>query len=252
MTLTPSLPAATLTVSGLTMRFGGLVAVESVSFTAPSDRITAIIGPNGAGKTTLFNCMTGFYKPTEGTVTLQRDGSTIALTGLPPHRIARAGLARTFQNIRLFGTMTVFENILAAADQGQGDPRQQAEIWLDRLGLSDYANRVASTLPYGLQRRLEIARALATGPSFLCLDEPAAGLNPGEAAALRKLLRSLRDEYNVGLLLIEHNMRVVMDISDHIVVLDYGRMIAEGPPDVIRTHPAVIRAYLGEPEKESA
>jgi len=251
------------------MRFGGLTAVDDVSFEALDRRITAIIGPNGAGKTTLFNCLTGFYRATSGTMTLARGGVAVALTGLPAHRIARLGIARTFQNIRLFATMTALENLLVAQHarlmqascfsikgllglpsyrRAEKAAIEQARLWLERMGLLEVADRAAGTLPYGMQRRLEIARAMCSEPCLLCLDEPAAGLNPNESAALRASLAKIRDEYKIGILLIEHNMSVVMGLSDHVVVLDYGKKIAEGAPEQIRHNPEVIRAYLGEPE----
>jgi branched-chain amino acid transport system ATP-binding protein len=252
------------------MRFGGLYAVQDVGFAAQDRQITAIIGPNGAGKTTLFNCLTGFYRPTAGSMLLHRGGRVIELAGKPAHVSAAHGLARTFQNIRLFAAMTALENLLVAEDCALsaasgltigallGLPRyrraeaaalERATAWLEKLGLREVANRPAGELPYGLQRRLEIARALCTRPALLCLDEPAAGLNPRESAELRDILRRIRDEEQIGILLIEHDMSVVMGLSDHIVVLDYGRKIAEGTPQDIRANPAVIRAYLGEPEE---
>jgi len=260
---------AILSIDGLTMRFGGLTAIDAVSFEVRPAAITALIGPNGAGKTTLFNCVTGFYRPTQGSIRLNRDGGQLQLAGLPNHRIARLGVARTFQNIRLFGRMTVLENLLIAqhADLMRasffsvagilGLPRyrkaeakaiETARYWLDRVGLTARANDPADTLPYGDQRRLEIVRALCTSPRLLCLDEPAAGLNPRESADLAALIRAISAELDLAVLLIEHDMSVVMGISDHIVVLDYGRKIAEGPPAAIRADKAVIAAYLGQPE----
>jgi branched-chain amino acid transport system ATP-binding protein len=266
-------PPILLDVEHLTMRFGGLTAVDDVSFKAYDRRITAIIGPNGAGKTTLFNCLTGFYRPRAGTMTLYRNGATAALAGLPAHRINRLGIARTFQNIRLFANMTALENLLVAQHvrlmrasrfsfagllnlpsyrQAEKAAIDKARLWLGRMGLEDVANRAAGTLPYGMQRRLEIARAMCADPCLLCLDEPAAGLNANESAALRVALAKIRDEYKIGILLIEHNMSVVMGLSDHVVVLDYGERIAEGTPEQVRHDPAVIRAYLGEPEEGAA
>ena len=260
-----------LDVHQLTMRFGGLTAVDQISFQAMDQQITAIIGPNGAGKTTLFNCLTGFYRATSGSLTLTRNGVPRNLTRLPAHRIARLGIARTFQNIRLFANMTVLENVLVAEHQslmrasgycvagilGLPSYRQaekvaieKARLWLDRMDLSPAADRLAGELPYGMQRRLEIARAMCTDPALLCLDEPAAGLNPSESIMLRRAIARIRDEYKIGILLIEHNMSVVMEISDHIVVMDYGKCIASGTPEQVRRDPAVIRAYLGEPEKD--
>ncbi len=263
--------APLLAVEHLTMRFGGLVAVNDVSFAAENRRITAIIGPNGAGKTTVFNCLTGFYKPTEGMLALTPPGGgTHLLERMEGFRIAAAArVARTFQNIRLFPKMTALENLIVAQHNplmrasgytvlgllGLGGYKQaeaaavaKARYWLDRCALTARADNDAGDLPYGDQRRLEIARAMCIDPVLLCLDEPAAGLNPRESAELNALLRFIRDEHNIGVLLIEHDMSVVMEISDHIVVLDYGRKIADGPPARIRTDAAVIRAYLGEEE----
>lgn len=265
------IPASSLLldVRHLTMRFGGLTAVADVSFYAEDRKITAIIGPNGAGKTTLFNCLTGFYQPTSGSMKLHRNGGVAELVGLPAHKTARLGIARTFQNIRLFGAMTALENLLVAQHRhlikasdysfagllglpswkrAEKQGLEKAQFWLERMGLLEVADRPAGELPYGLQRRLEIARAMCTDPCLLCLDEPAAGLNPRESAELRALLASIRDEDKIGVLLIEHDMSVVMEISDAIVVLDYGKRIAAGTPEEIRTDEAVIRAYLGEPD----
>ena len=262
-----------LEVSGLTIRFGGLAAISDLSFTAARGEITAVIGPNGAGKTTLFNCITGFYRPHAGRLRLHHpDGSEWALERMRDHVIAaRARVGRTFQNIRLFPRMTVIENLIVAQHRdlmrasvfslagllGLGRYRtaerealELARFWLDRTGLLTFANSEAGSLPYGHQRRLEIARAMCTRPVVLCLDEPAAGLNPHESADLNLLLRRIRDEEGIGLLLIEHDMSVVMGISDRIVVLDHGVLIAEGTPAEIRGNPAVIRAYLGEPESD--
>jgi len=261
-----------LTVSTLTMRFGGLTAVNDVSFEAKRGDITAVIGPNGAGKTTLFNCITGFYKPSEGSIAIaQKPGDSLLLNKLPGHSIAKKGrVARTFQNIRLFGGMTVLENLMV----GQHNERQvqtglawlailglgryraaekaaieRAKYWLNATNLMDRADEPAASLPYGAQRRLEIARAMCTDPVLLCLDEPAAGLNPRESAALNDLLLSIRAN-GCSLLLIEHDMGVVMKISDHIIVLDHGKKIADGPPDFIRNDATVIAAYLGEGDED--
>jgi len=257
---------AILSVTDLTMRFGGLTAVDAVSFEARANAITALIGPNGAGKTTLFNCVTGFYRPTAGSISLDDNGRLTELARLPGHRIARLGVARTFQNIRLFPKITVLENLLVAQHavlmrasvfslagllglpsyrRAERAALDKARYWLDRTGLLARANDSAGTLPYGDQRRLEIVRALCTEPRLLCLDEPAAGLNPRESAHLADFIRQVQDERNLAVLLIEHDMSVVMGISHHIAVLDYGRKIAEGTPAEIRANPAVIAAYLG-------
>jgi branched-chain amino acid transport system ATP-binding protein len=262
-----------LNVEHLTMRFGGLVAVGDLSFAAGRGDITAIIGPNGAGKTTVFNCITGFYKPTEGMIALhQREGARFLLERLPGHSITwKARVARTFQNIRLFSGMTVLENLLVAQHNplmiasgftflgvlGIGGYRaaERAAInkavgWLERIGLLERADDPAGDLPYGAQRRLEIARAMCTDPVLLCLDEPAAGLNPRESLELNRLLRSIRDEFSTSILLIEHDMSVVMEISDHVVVLDYGQKIADGTAAEIRDDARVIAAYLGVEDEE--
>lgn len=263
-----------LSVEHLGMRFGGLVAIKDLSFVARNEEITAIIGPNGAGKTTVFNCLTGFYKPTQGRLHLTRpDGTEFLLERLEGFRIAqKARVARTFQNIRLFPGMTVLENLIVAQHNhlmkaslytigglfgfGKYAAAEKAAVekarhWLEKVKLIDMADWNAGNLPYGAQRRLEIARAMCTDPCLLCLDEPAAGLNPRESAELNQLLLSIRDENRLGILLIEHDMSVVMGISDHVVVLDYGQKIAEGKPADIRNNPNVIRAYLGE-EQDAA
>ena len=261
-----------LAVNHLTMRFGGLTAIDDVSFAAKNKEITAIIGPNGAGKTTVFNCLTGFYKPTVGELLLQGDSLIYRLERLEDFVVAqKARVARTFQNIRLFPAMSVLENLLVAQHnklmlasgwtikglfglssykKEEAQAIELAKYWLDKTNLMKRANDNASDLPYGDQRRLEIARGMCTDPRMLCLDEPAAGMNPKESAELNSLLQFIRDEHKIGVLLIEHDMSVVMEISDHIIVLDYGRKIAEGSPKQVRSDPAVIRAYLGEDEDE--
>ncbi|MBX9760909.1 MAG: ABC transporter ATP-binding protein [Beijerinckiaceae bacterium] len=279
-----------LAVEHLSMRFGGLVAVNDVSFSVGRGDITALIGPNGAGKTTLFNCVTGFYKPTQGRLAFAREGRadrlevrTLTHTGkrharlpsgdiymlerMPDFEIAaKARVARTFQNIRLFSGMTALENLVVAQHnalmrasgwsilgllglpawrRAEDAAIELARQWLARIGLEERADDPAGALPYGDQRRLEIARAMCSGPALLCLDEPAAGLNPRESAQLSDLLRLIRDVHDTSILIIEHDMSVVMNISDHVVVLDYGKLISDGSPQFVRNDPNVIAAYLG-------
>lgn len=265
-----------LTVRQLTQRFGGIIANNNVNFDVQRHSITALIGPNGAGKTTVFNCVTGFYRASEGVISLHREDGRISqvakLLTRPlvggSHQVTRAGIARTFQNIRLFQDMTVLENLLVAQHRHldgnlwrgmwasarfEDRERQGVETamqWLERLGMAHQANRLAGELPYGSQRILEIARAMCTEPLLICLDEPAAGLNPSETDHLASLIHLLRDEFGVTVLLIEHDMGLVMDISNHIVVLDHGEVIAQGCPDDIRNNPKVIAAYLGTATEE--
>jgi branched-chain amino acid transport system ATP-binding protein len=257
-----------LEVDDVSIRFGGLMALAGISFDMREKTITAIIGPNGAGKTTLFNCITGFYRPTEGRIRFARDGRNAELNRMPIHKIAQLGVARTYQNIRLFGQMSVLENLLVAQHhfvnhhllsgifQTRGFRRSEKEaverawFWLEFMGMTTLANQEAGTLPYGRQRRLEVARAMASQPTLICLDEPAAGLNRQESEELNALILRLRKEHSVSVLLIEHHMGVVMNISDHVVVLDHGEVISAGTPEAVQSDTRVIKAYLGEEEEE--
>ena len=262
-----------LSVERLTMRFGGLAAIDDLSLDVPPGKITGVIGPNGAGKTTFFNCLTGFYKPTVGSVRLNHpERGVLRLEELPSHQVARtAQVVRTFQNIRLFPRMTVLENLIVAQHnvlqkasqfslagilglpsyrRAEAQAVAKAVDWLTRLGLIDKADTAAGDLPYGTQRRIEIARALCVDPLLLCLDEPAAGLNPRESGELNELLLRLVADEGLTILLIEHDMSVVMNVSDHICVLNYGRKIAEGTPKQMQNDANVIKAYLGEEDAD--
>ncbi|MDX1559405.1 MAG: high-affinity branched-chain amino acid ABC transporter ATP-binding protein LivG [Marinobacter sp.] len=249
-----------LEVQNLSMRFGGLLAVDEVSLDVQEHEIVSIIGPNGAGKTTVFNCMSGFYNPTGGKILFE--GKEVQ--GKPDYKISRLGMVRTFQHVRLFSQMTVVENLLVAQHrhlntnlisgllktpnyrEREQKSLDRAAYWLDRVGLLDLANREAGNLAYGQQRRLEIARCMVTEPKLLMLDEPAAGLNPAETKELNQLIISLKEDYNVSVVLIEHDMSLVMDISDRINVINQGRPLASGTPEEIRQNDDVIKAYLGE------
>lgn len=249
-----------LLVNNLCMRFGGLLAVNNVALILNQGEIVSLIGPNGAGKTTVFNCLTGFYRPTSGSIKL-RDRE---LAGLAGQQIARMGVVRTFQHVRLFKEMTVVENLLVAQHQhlksgvfagllktpkfrrAEADALERAAVWLERVGLLEFANRQAGNLAYGQQRRLEIARCMVTRPELLMLDEPAAGLNPKETDELNELIADLRRHHQVSVLLIEHDMKLVMDVSDRIYVVNQGTPLAQGSPEEVRNNPDVIRAYLGE------
>ncbi|EAR61525.1 high-affinity branched-chain amino acid ABC transporter ATP-binding protein LivG [Neptuniibacter caesariensis] len=249
-----------LDVNALTMRFGGLVAVNGVNLKVKNRQIVSIIGPNGAGKTTVFNCLSGFYIPTAGSVMFKNE----QIAGLKDFQISRKGLVRTFQHVRLFSNMTVVENMLVAQHRHlntnlfsglfktpsyrrkEGEAMDHAAQWLEEVGLLDVANRQAGNLSYGQQRRLEIARCMVTQPELLMLDEPAAGLNPNETKELDELIIKLRDEHEISILLIEHDMSLVMGISDHIYVIAQGTPLADGSPEEIKNNPDVIKAYLGE------
>ena len=252
--------APLLDVSGLCMRFGGLLAVNQVALQVDEGQIVSLIGPNGAGKTTVFNCLTGFYKPSAGSIRFKGE----EVSGVPGFRLARKGMVRTFQHVRLFKQMSVVENLLVAQHhhmntsmlaglfktpgfrRSEKEAMERAAWWLERMDLLAFANRTAGTLAYGQQRRLEIARCMVTQPTLLMLDEPAAGLNPRETADLQVLIAELRSEQGMTILLIEHDMKLVMGISDHVVVINQGSPLAQGTPEEVRADPEVIKAYLGE------
>jgi branched-chain amino acid transport system ATP-binding protein len=254
-----------LSVKRLTKDFGGLRALDQIDFHITEGEIVALIGPNGAGKTTLFNCITGIYAPTRGEVSLIRPGhAPVNIKGLKPNQVTECGMARTFQNIRLFQNMTVLENVMigrhcrlkssiaGAILRNRATRREEKQVvadsyrMLEKIGLTQFVNEFAKNLPYGAQRRLEIARAMATDPFLLLLDEPAAGMNAHETRELDDLILRLRKEEGISILLIEHDMKLVMSLSDRIYVVDYGKKIAEGTPEEIKNNPAVIKAYLGE------
>ncbi|SKA70861.1 amino acid/amide ABC transporter ATP-binding protein 1, HAAT family (TC 3.A.1.4.-) [Paucidesulfovibrio gracilis DSM 16080] len=254
-----------LDVRGLCMDFGGLRALNKVDLEVRQGEIAALIGPNGAGKTTFFNCITGIYAPTEGDIHVLPDGENrVRINGRKPNHVTELGMARTFQNIRLFPSMTVLENvmigrhcrnrssILGAVLRDGHTRRQEDEVisrsyeMLELVGLERWANELATNLPYGAQRRLEIARAMATEPFLLLLDEPAAGMNPQETRRLKDLIDHIRETYHIAVLLIEHDMKMVMSVSDRIYVMDYGQRIAAGSPEEVSKNPEVIKAYLGE------
>jgi branched-chain amino acid transport system ATP-binding protein len=259
-----------LEVKQLTMDFGGLRALDQLNLDIHHGEIVALIGPNGAGKTTFFNCITGIYNPTYGDIFICRDkGKKRRINGLKPNKVTEKGMARTFQNIRLFQNMTVLENvmigrhcrmhagILGAILRGKSTRMEEAKVVqdsytiLEKIGLTQHVNELAKNLPYGAQRRLEIARAIATEPFLLLLDEPAAGMNPQETKELDDLIVQIRDQEKISILLIEHDMKLVMSLSDRIFVMDYGKKIAQGTPDEIKNNPAVIKAYLGEDLEEN-
>ena len=254
-----------LEVKNLTMDFGGLRALDSLNLEIYEGEIVALIGPNGAGKTTFFNCITGIHPPTKGDMFILPPGKKkVRLNGLKPNRVTERGLARTFQNIRLFPNMTVLENVMigrhcrmsagivGAILRGPSTMNEEKNVVrdsyliLEKIGLTDFVNEFAMNLPYGAQRRLEIARAMATNPFLLLLDEPAAGMNPHETKELDDLIIWIRNNENISILLIEHDMKLVMSLSDRIFVVDYGKKIAQGTPDEIKNNPEVIKAYLGE------
>jgi branched-chain amino acid transport system ATP-binding protein len=260
----PAVAEPVITVDHITLRFGGVTSLADVSLTAPRGDVLAVIGPNGAGKTSLFNCLTGVYQPQEGTIWLRgKDGRRIELTGRKPHQVARLGVARTFQNIRLFNALNAVENVKVGADSlGHagpisvmlGLPRMRREErgatdraveLLEFVGLSGRHDALAASLSYGEQRRLEIARALATDPQVLLLDEPAAGTNPAEKNDLARLIRRINTETGTSVLLIEHDMKLVMSVATHVVVLNFGKVIASGAPAQVQNDAAVVEAYLG-------